>query len=634
MANRLLLCLVLVCVLTDYSLCGRFSSRSRSGGSSRSGSSWSWGGRSSSASKPSSSSSRHSYPSSSSSRLSGSGQSSHNYPSSSSGSSHLSGSGQSSHNYPSSSSGSSRLSGSGQSSHNYPSPSSGSSHLSGSGHPSPSSGSSILFGSGHSSHNYPSSISKLSGSSSGGKPAFTGTGSASKYPPSPSLSGSGSGSIIYPPSHGLSGVGRPVTSFGNQAKPTNVVKHNYPQSSSGLSGSVIQKPSHYNPSSSGTHINPPHSSVYTNTHSGFGSGYGYNSHNYYNSYASAPQHIYITEYRNSNSRYSDILTGLALYNLGRSNSHYNHHYYNDDYYTRRYYSSGNSHPSNERPIDEAYCTLRIKENNKLEVLKIPCEIVSTFTEGSKKLSPDIETKTVCVSNHTIINNTQVPTVTTTSTTSPLNMSSLKATISSSNKTTIPEIPANISTSENNLGIIPVNATNLTAQVEVLNPSTIVALTSITESTPASNTTAAITTNTTTILPTLHVITSTTSPSLPASQQDTVSTSTANPSNVVNNATLPPPVTSNITVINSTKCTTTTDPLTVKGPPLNPTNMECEVDIITKTNRLRTKVDCNILTEYSKLPEPPKKESAILPSRNKLKSWLANPPWWMSIFIAV
>nr|XP_026494873.1 mucin-3A-like [Vanessa tameamea] len=621
MANRLLLCLVLVCVLTDYSICGRFSSRSRSSGGSRSGSSWSWGGRSSSASKPSSSSSRHSYPTSGSSSLSGSGSNSHKYPYSS-GSSSLSGSGLGSHNYPSSFSG-----------------------LSG------------LFGSSGSKYNYPSSLSGLSGSSSGGKPAFSGSGSANRYPPSPGLSGSGSGSSRYPPSSGLSGSGSGSNKYpsspglsgsgsgrnnyppshglsgvripGSQANPTNVATHHRPiSSSSDYSGSFIQKSKHRYPSAN---MNPPHSSVYTNTHGGIGSGYGYNSHNYYNSYASSPQHIYISEYRNSGSRYSDILTGLALYNLGRSHNQFNHHYYNDDYYTRRYYSTGSSHPSNERPIDEAYCTLRIKENNKLEVLKIPCEIVSTFTEGSKKLSPGTETRTVCVSNHTVINNTQLPTVTTTSTTKPL--SYVSTTLSPNNITTIPALPANKSTHEKDLGIIPLNATNVPVQVEISNPSTIVAPTSITESTPASNI-STISTNSTTTLTTLNNTISTTSPSPPTSQQDIISSSTAKPLNAVNNTTLPNPVTSNITMINSTKCTTTTDPLTVKGPPLNPTNMECEVEIVTKTNRLRTKVDCNILTQYSKMPEPPKKESLILPSRNKLKSWLANPPWWMSIFIAL
>ncbi|XP_047528158.1 mucin-19-like isoform X3 [Vanessa atalanta] len=620
MANRLLLCLVLVCVLTDYSICGRFSSRGRSSGGSRSKSSWSWGGKSSSASKPSSSSSKHSYPTSGSSSLSGSGSNSHKYPYSS-GSSSLSGSGLGSHNYPFSFSGLSGLSGSSSggkpafsgsgSANRYP-PSPGLSGIgSGSSRYPPSPG---LSGSGTGSNIYPPS-SGLSGSGSG----------SNIYPSSPGLSGSGSGRNNYPPSHGLSGV----RVSGSQANPTNVATHHRPiSSSSDYSGSFIQKSKHRYPSAN---MNPPHSSVYTNTHGGIGSGYGYNSHNYYNSYASSPQHIYITEYRNSGSRYSDILTGLALYNLGRSHNQFNHHYYNDDYYTRRYYSTGSSHPSNERTIDEAYCTLRIKENNKLEVLKIPCEIVSTFTEGSKKLSPGTETKTVCVSNHTVINNTQLPTVTTTSTTKPLNY--VSTTLLPNNITTIPALPANISTHEKDLGIIPLNATNVPVQVEISNPSTIVAPTPITESTPASNI-STISTNSTTTLTILNDTLSTTSPSPPTSQKDIMSSSTVKPLNAVNNTTLPNPVTSNITMINSTKCITTTDPLTVKGPPLNPTNMECEVEIVTKTNLLRTKVDCNILTQYSKMPEPPKKESPILPSRSKLKSWLANPPWWMSIFIAL
>ncbi|CAB3255333.1 unnamed protein product [Arctia plantaginis] len=95
-------------------------------------------------------------------------------------------------------------------------------------------------------------------------------------------------------------------------------------------------------------------------------------------------------------------------------------------------------------------------------------------------------------------------------------------------------------------------------------------------------------------------------------------------------------TANTTVVNVAVCTTkstVSDPLTVKGPPANSKNMECEVEIYTKQALLRKDIDCGTLMSYAKMPEP-KKDRGMLPSREKLKSWLSNPPWWASMFIAV
>ncbi|XP_069364548.1 uncharacterized protein [Maniola hyperantus] len=365
---------------------------------------------------------------------------------------------------------------------------------------------------------YPSSPG-LSGYGSG-KPTSYHT-----YPPSPNLSGSGSGKPTsyhtYPPSPNLSGNG--------SRKPTSY--HTYPPSPnlSGYGGGGFELPAgvyYMNklyPSS--TESKSYHSS---NTNTGYGTGHNnYGTHNYgshgqphFNtpSYYTAPQHVYITEYRNSGSRYKDLLAGLALYNMGRSHSYHDNFYYNDDYYRGRYHTSESS--SYDTPTDEATCTLRIKEDNKVEVLKIPCEIVSTFTEGSKKAATDTFTQKVCVSNYTLTNNTAPATT----------------------------------------AVSPANVTML--------------------------------------------------------------------SNGSING-------SPVTVMNSTKCTIATDPLTVKGPPANPSNMECEVDIDTKDSYiLRSKVDCSTLLHYAKMPEPKKEQSVILPPRSKLKSWLANPPWWLSLFIAV
>lgn len=106
---------------------------------------------------------------------------------------------------------------------------------------------------------------------------------------------------------------------------------------------------------------------------------------------------------------------------------------------------------------------------------------------------------------------------------------------------------------------------------------------------------------------------------------------------VNTASVNATVLSNVTMINSTTCTFTvnaTDPLKVKGPPINPSDMECEVEIRTRDILTTNKVDCNTLLRYSKMPEPAKSENTILPERQKLKQILHNPPWWMSLFIAV
>lgn len=106
------------------------------------------------------------------------------------------------------------------------------------------------------------------------------------------------------------------------------------------------------------------------------------------------------------------MTGLTMYNLGRSH-HYHHHYYNDDY--QRTSSSGGyyNHHSNTGSEwqnnngagtnEEAKCVLKIQKNGKLEVLSIPCAIVSTFDDGNHTLN-DAAKKTTGINNCTSVVN--------------------------------------------------------------------------------------------------------------------------------------------------------------------------------------------------------------------------------------
>ncbi|CAG9585227.1 unnamed protein product [Danaus chrysippus] len=726
MRNKLLLCLVLVCALTNFSECKW---GGRSGSSSRSSSRWG-GGSSSTHYKPSSSwSSSHKYPSSSSG-LSGYGSSSHskpsttwnsgsswssglfekhqpsNYPAShglsgsSSGSKYppstgLSGSSFGSNKYPASTG----LSGTGSGSYNYPSlsnfGSSGSFKLPTINYPS----STGLSGSGSGINKYPPSTG-LSGTSSGfnkypSSTGLSGTSSGSnKYPPSTGLSGTGSGTsnypslsnfgssgsfklptINYPSSTGLSGsssgnnkypssTGLSGTSSGFNKYPsstglsgTNSGFNKYP-SSTGLSGTGSG--SHKYPTSdkyyptqnyptSNINSRPIHPHHTTNVHETYNKkphSYGYGNHGIYNppTYYSAPQHVYITEYRNSGSRFSDLLSGLALYNLGRSHNHMHDHYYYDDYYRHRYHSNGNSHSSYDKPNEEARCLLRVKQNDKIEVLKIPCEIVSTFTEGSQKLAQDSVTQSICVTNVTVINSTSPIT-----TNKPLNLSPSKDTAANTvSLLTTTSSPVNVSSSSN----FSLPSKTIKLPNDTINSDSISTTPSYIVLNPTTQATSTITFNTTEIYnnsmsPTqlMEAKNPTKSFSEPVVVLSSFNSNSSNLNNTLlqsiknNTDSLTPSmntsqnIISQLTTINSTKCTVTEDPLAIKGPPLKVSDMECEVDIVTKNEHFRNKINCKTLMEYAKMPEP-KKESSILPPRSKLKSWMSNPPWWLSMFIAV
>lgn len=383
----------------------------------------------------------------------------------------------------------------------------------------------------------------------------------------------------------------------------------------------------------GSHDNSYRPTNTYNTNSGYGSSGSYHpgsyvSHTYYH----YPQHVYVTQYRDSGSRYGDLLTGLTFYNLGRSQSHYHDHYYYDDYYRTRYNSpSSSGYRTDNQPRDEATCTLRIKENGKLQLLKIPCEIVSTFTEGSQKVNNPSEAlinKTVCTTNTTVIkriapenvsvNITTLPTapaVNATANVSATNVTSTTITTGDSSNVNMTNLSAVVSTVTASNVTNPVNVTNTVNSNHMTGQN--VSGTNGTVTVSAQSVTTNATAEKATMLNGSHI---------------TIEGKTTEGNKTTHTVRV---LTSTEEIVNVTICTTTStvDPLSVKGPPINPSAMECAVDIKTKNDYFRNKVDCQTLMKYSKMP-PPKKDPTLLPERQKLKSWLEKPPWWMSMFIAV
>ncbi|CAH0701621.1 unnamed protein product [Spodoptera exigua] len=433
----------------------------------------------------------------------------------------------------------------------------GSSHSSGHSWGSSHSSGSHWGSSSSSSHSYPSS-SGLSGSGSHGYPSS-----------SSGLSGYGSGSHSYPSSSsGLSGYGSN--------------SHTYPSSSSGLSG--YGSGSKYSPSSSGS-----------TWHFGSSSYRPTSNHHYYHTnaphsvptYYSTPQYVYIQDYRSSNSRYGDLLTGLSLYNLGRSHSHYHNHYYYDDYYRHRYNSPSydSTYTPQSKPQDEANCVLKVKENGREDALKIPCEIVSTFTQDSKKVTPPQQTqvnKTECTT--TITKNT-VP-VTTTSTEKP--------------STTTTEKSSDILINYDKINFSDLSLDEMLSLANgkiTIGPdgSMLIAV----QSTPSPT------------IPSIYGMPTdavrSPVPLYRARRSVTVPVTTETLSSVNGTVSyITKTVTTNATMVNVTVCITNSsfvDPLSVKGSPVDPNNMECAVEIQTKDAFLRTVIDCKTLVTYAKMPEP-------------------------------
>lgn len=70
---------------------------------------------------------------------------------------------------------------------------------------------------------------------------------------------------------------------------------------------------------------------------------------------------YVYKYRESGSRFGELLTGLALYNLGRASDHWHHSHY----YTQR--------------RDEK-CSLQVIDRSHFEETSFPCFMMSSFLE--------------------------------------------------------------------------------------------------------------------------------------------------------------------------------------------------------------------------------------------------------------
>ncbi|XP_038222748.1 uncharacterized protein LOC119840282 [Zerene cesonia] len=143
-------------------------------------------------------------------------------------------------------------------------------------------------------------------------------------------------------------------------------RHSYPQST-GLSGNRGSGYNSYHRSEvhHHYHYNPPQQINYGST-----------SHPVYHGIPP----VYVYEYRDSGSRFDTLLTGLALYNLGRmSQSHNNHDYYNRDY----------------RSSPGETCKLGISKNNgEYEETRIDCKLISSFIWEAKGDTHNSASKTV------------------------------------------------------------------------------------------------------------------------------------------------------------------------------------------------------------------------------------------------
>ncbi|KAJ2945520.1 hypothetical protein O0L34_g337 [Tuta absoluta] len=156
--------------------------------------------------------------------------------------------------------------------------------------------------------------------------------------------------------------------------------HTYP-SGTGMSGHNNNRPTYTHKTEVHHHYHPPQQVQYGNT--------------YHPVYHGSPP-VYVYTYRDSGSRYNDLLTGLALYNLGRMSSHHDSHYY----------SQAQTYKS---PPGE-YCEFQIiKTNGEYEKAKMDCQLMSSFIlERDRELEQNsnrvpLNTNTVT----TVVNTTKV-----------------------------------------------------------------------------------------------------------------------------------------------------------------------------------------------------------------------------------
>ncbi|XP_011555643.3 protein lingerer [Plutella xylostella] len=242
----------------------------------------------------------------------------------------------------------------------------------------------------------------LSGSSHGG---------SHSYPKSPGLSGGGHG---YPSSGGMSGGAHGYPSSGNS--------HGYP-ASGGLSGSG-SRPAY--PSNTNTHPSSNHGypasgglSGNSNNNANRGGHTTINNHYHYSppqqiryqpAYGAAPVSYpvyrgtpptYVYQYQNSGSKYSTLLAGLALFNLGAlGGAAYGLHHSSSN--------SGSGGGYRAQPGEVCRFGLK-KENGDYEETRIDCNLISSFiyeAEAKKNNSPtNTSVVTTTVTNVTVVNTT-------------------------------------------------------------------------------------------------------------------------------------------------------------------------------------------------------------------------------------
>ncbi|XP_031764679.2 uncharacterized protein LOC113516227 [Galleria mellonella] len=242
----------------------------------------------------------------------------------------------------------------------------------------------------HGSHSYPHST------------GYSGTGSNTRYignyhsyPASTGLSGNqqnsqlhqniqhtqnkNAGGDLYPASTGLSGHGQ--TQQNNQHTPNQYHPQNSQSGGHGYHSTKTEVHHHY-------HYSPPQQITY-------------GSHSFPVYHGQPP--VYVYEYRDSGSRFDTLLTGLALYNLGKmSASHSYHDHYN--------YNEYRGNPGE-------ICKLGVKKmNGDYEETHIDCKLMSSFIWEAHNTPTDQSSKhivTTSVVNSTVNSNGTVSSITNT-----------------------------------------------------------------------------------------------------------------------------------------------------------------------------------------------------------------------------
>ncbi|KAJ8725693.1 hypothetical protein PYW08_003876 [Mythimna loreyi] len=243
------------------------------------------------------------------------------------------------------------------------------------------------------SHSYPSS-NGLSGGGSG-NPQQT----ASKYPQGTGLSGhTGTGQAGYPHSTGLSGGGQTGHGYPQQQGPGGSYPQHTQQHNTGLAGSGAAPPPYNNghnyQNNYGNHYHPQGPPPpYSNHGSNFGGGGGYGPYNpgygspgYFGNYGKGNGGVS----RSGNALMGvgiagagigTVLTGLALWNLARSTGKQHH----TVIYDNRGQPVAVAADNDTAPVADSIladllnCSLTISNDDKTEVLAIPCSIATSFT---------------------------------------------------------------------------------------------------------------------------------------------------------------------------------------------------------------------------------------------------------------